>query len=206
MSSPSEVTSLRDTILEAVRTIHILSKYQHGVPREVHSRILQTLKEDHKETVSGPNWNAWSDGSMWMRVLEAGESENQRVTIFNMLDYMGAWEWYDRQVELSQTTVRTKNNKPVGRRGAATHVLTKLQGQQTNTELSGKSIRGVGRLTLREEKNESTLSRRSCDSSVAERARYLQRKRISVQLGRGHRLKKLVKELGWGILFSPKIW
>jgi hypothetical protein len=93
----------------------------------------------------------------------------------------------------------------VGHRGAATHVLTKLQGQQTNTELSGKSIRGVGKLTLREEKDEPTLSRKSCDSSVAERAKYLQKKRISIQLGRGHRLKKLVKELGWGILFSPKI-
>ena len=207
MSSPSsEVTSLRDTILEAVRTIHGLSKYQHGVPREVHSRILQTLKEDHKETVSGPNWNDWSDGSMWMRVLEAGESENQRVTIFNMLDYMGAWEWYDRQVELSQTTVRTKKNKPVGRRGAAIHVLNKLQGQQTNTELPGKSIRGVGRLTLREEGDEPAISSKSCDSSVVERARDLQRKRISIQLSRGHRLKKLVKELGFGILFSPKIW
>jgi hypothetical protein len=92
MSSPSEVTSLRDTILEAVRIIHGLSKYQHKVPREIHSRILQTLKKDHKETVSGPNWNAWSDSSMWMRVLKTGKSENQRVTIFNMLDYMGAWE------------------------------------------------------------------------------------------------------------------
>jgi len=36
--------------------------------------------------------NDWSDGSMWMRVLEAGESENQRVTIFNILDYIGVLE------------------------------------------------------------------------------------------------------------------
>jgi hypothetical protein len=141
-----------------------------------------------------------------MRVLKGGESENQKVTIFNILDYLGAWEWYDRQVELSQTTVRTKNNKPVSRRGAAIHVLNELQGQQTNTELPGKSIRGVGRLTLRKKGDEPAISSKSYDSSVAERARYLQRKRISIQLGRGHRLKKLVKELGWGILFSPKIW
>jgi hypothetical protein len=93
----------------------------------------------------------------------------------------------------------------VSRKSAATHVLAKLQDQQTNTELSGKSIRDVDRLTLREERDEPTLSRKSYDSSVAERARYLQRKRISIQLGRDHRLKKLVKELGWGVLFSPKI-
>jgi hypothetical protein len=123
-----------------------------------------------------------------------------------MLDYIGAWEWYDRQVELSQTTVRTKNNKPVGRRGAAIHVLNELQGQQTNTELPGKSIRGVGRLTLRKEGDKPAISSKSYDFSVIERARDLQRKRISMQLSKGRRLKKLVRELDLGILFSLKIW
>jgi hypothetical protein len=33
---------------------------------------------------------------MWMQVLEAGESGKQKVTIFNILEYMGAWEWYDK--------------------------------------------------------------------------------------------------------------
>jgi hypothetical protein len=32
------------------------------------------------------NLNQWSDGSMWMRVLDMGSSENQKVTILNMLD------------------------------------------------------------------------------------------------------------------------
>jgi hypothetical protein len=54
-SLSSEIISLKDTILETVRTIHGLSKYRYRVPREVYSRILQTLREDHKETVSGPN-------------------------------------------------------------------------------------------------------------------------------------------------------
>jgi hypothetical protein len=98
-----------------------------------------------------------------MRVLEAGESENQKVTIFNMLEYMGAWEWYDRQVKLSQTTVRTKKNKPVDRKGAATHVLNRMQGLQTSTEQPGKWIRGVGRPTSREEGNESAISPKSCE-------------------------------------------
>jgi hypothetical protein len=88
-SSSTEVTSLRDMVLEAVRIIHQFSKYPHGVPREVHSRILQTLQEDHKKAVNVPNLNEWSDGSMWMRVLEAGGSENRKVTIFNMLEI---WE------------------------------------------------------------------------------------------------------------------
>jgi hypothetical protein len=63
-SSSIEVTSLMDLILEVVRVIHGFSKYYHGVPREVHSRILQTLREDHKEILSMPNSNKWSDGSM----------------------------------------------------------------------------------------------------------------------------------------------
>jgi len=36
-----------------------------------------------------PSLNDWSDGSMWMRVLEAGEYQIQKVTIFNMLDIRG---------------------------------------------------------------------------------------------------------------------
>jgi len=90
--SGSEATSLMDMILEAARVIHQFSKYPHGVPREVHSRILQTVREGHRKIISVPNLNKWSDGSMWIRVLEVGGAENQKITIFNMLEYMGAWE------------------------------------------------------------------------------------------------------------------
>jgi hypothetical protein len=95
----------------------------------------------------------------------------------------------------------------VDRKGAASHVLNRMQGLQANTEQPGKWIRGVGRLTLGEEEDESALSPESYESRIAKRARYLQRKRISLHLFRGHRLNtKLAKELGLGILFSPKIW
>jgi hypothetical protein len=47
-SSFTEITLLRDMILEAIRIIHQFSKYPNGVPREVHSKILQTLREDCK--------------------------------------------------------------------------------------------------------------------------------------------------------------
>jgi hypothetical protein len=81
-ASSTETTSLiMDMILEAVRVIHQFSKYPHGVPREVHSRILQTLQKDHQEATGASNLNQWSDGSMWMRVLDMGSSENQKVTI-----------------------------------------------------------------------------------------------------------------------------
>lgn len=63
-STSTEPTSLMDMILEAVRVIHQFSKYPHGVPREVHSRILQTLPKDHQEAIGTSNLNQWSDGSM----------------------------------------------------------------------------------------------------------------------------------------------
>jgi hypothetical protein len=63
-----------------------------------------------------------------------GVSRTRKTTILNLLEYTGAWEWYDRQVKLSQGT---KRNKPVDR-GASIHVLNELQKM--------KSIKGVSRL------------------------------------------------------------
>ena len=50
---------------------------------------------------------------MWMQVLERGSSKNNKVTILNMLEYMGVWEWYNNQIKLVQATICTKKNKLV---------------------------------------------------------------------------------------------
>jgi hypothetical protein len=202
-SSSTEITPLMDLILQAVRVIHQFSKYPHGTPKGVHARILQSLRRD--QVIAASNCNQWSDGSMWMQVLEMGSSENNKVTVLNMLEYMGAWEWYDSQIKLAQSTIRTKKNKPVDHRGAAIHVLNNMQGLQTDAARRGRWISGVGRVTL--EGDESNLLPESGDIGITERDRQLQRKRISIQLSRGQKLStKLVKELGFGILFSTKIW
>jgi hypothetical protein len=120
------------------------------------------------------------------------------MAIFTMLEFMGAWDWYQRQLQLAQRTVRTQGDKPVRRRGAATHVLDKLL---------GKSIRGVGRLVIGKGDNTSDVSPKNCDSSLIMRARLRKRKTLQSQLYRGEKLReKLVKELGYGILFSSEIW
>jgi hypothetical protein len=204
-SSSVEVTPLRDMILEAVRVIHQLSKYPQGVPRQVHSRILKTLRGDRQEVLVPARLKQWSDGSTWMKVLEMGSSGNQKITILNMLEYMGAWEWYNEQIELSQATIRTKKNKPVDRRGAAIHVLDRMQGLDSGPQ--GRWISGVGRVALGKGGNESDLPPDSTNIGITELDRQLQRKRISIQLSRGQKLStKLIKELGLGILFSSKIW
>ena len=206
-SSSTEVASFWNMIVEADRTIHQCSKYQHGVPREVHSRVLQILRERHRETISVPNSTEWSDGSMWLWVLEAGDSANHRGTILTILECIGAWEWYEGQIKLARATVRTKKNKPVNHRGAAIHVLNKLQGFQTGPEQPGKWVGGVGRLDLGKEGDESGMLSESGNVNITERATQLRRKLISMQLSRGRKLcTKLVKGLGLGILFDPNIW
>ena len=100
------------TILQAAQIIYQLSKYPDSAPRHVHARILQLLR-DRPEEVAEPHQHQWSDGSMWMQVLERGSSKNNKVTILNMLEYMGAWEWYNNQIKLAQATICTKKNKPV---------------------------------------------------------------------------------------------
>lgn len=141
-----------------------------------------------------------------MQVLERGSSENNKVTILNMLEYMGAWEWYNSQIKLAQATICTKKNKPVDRRGAAIHVLNQMQKMQIDATGQGSWISGVGRVTLEDDKSDVLLIE-SGKVSITEQAKQVRRKRISVQLSRGQKLStQLVKELGFGILFSPRIW
>ena len=95
-------------------------------------------------------------------------------------------------------TIHTKKNKPVSRKGAASHVLNKIQ-------QSEKCIKGLGRLTMDDDGTTGTSS--DGQDSMTKRNRKQQRQRIVTQLSRGQKLKtKLVKELGLGILFSLKIW
>ena len=195
--SPSvEIAPLKDMIIEAVGVIHQLCKCQHELPREVYSRILLTLQNNH-EAIRVESSN-WSDGAMWIRVLEAGESRTRRATIFNMLEYMGAWEWYDFQVKLAEGVVNTQGNKPAVRRGAA------IRGAAIRVmdEIQGKSVGEVGRVIEKGQKKPDIPS-----ESAAKKARIAQRKHFHTQLARGRKLKeKLVKGLGLGILLNPKIW
>lgn len=206
-SSSPETLSLIDLVMEAVRVIHQFSKYPHAVPAGVHSRILQTHRNNSHETIDRLKpGDAWSDGSMWMRILEMGSTQNQKVTILNMIEYIGAWEWYDRQVNLAKATIRTKKGKLVDHKGAATHVLNAMGGVQWSAAPRGGSISGVGTVAIWQEEDSTDLNPEN-DGGISAKDRQLQRKRISLQLSRGQKLStKLIKDLGLGILFSPKIW
>ncbi len=138
--APEDAHTLIDHILEAARIIHHLSKYLDGMPRQVYVTILQALRDSRKDVLASSDW---STSSMWVDILEAGSVENQKVMILNMLEYIGAWEWYDSQVRLVQASgkVLTKKGKPVDHKGTATHLLDKIQ-------RSRKYIKSLGMLTL----------------------------------------------------------
>jgi len=119
----------------------------------------------------------------------------------NMLEYMGAWEWYDSQVRLVQASskVLTKKGKPVDHKGAATYLLDKIQ-------RSRKYIKSLGMLTLKD--GDATInSPFDAQGTLTKRNKKLQRKRLITQLSRRQTLSnKLVKKLGLGILFDKNIW
>ncbi|RHZ45973.1 uncharacterized protein CDV56_104172 [Aspergillus thermomutatus] len=207
--APTPDPSLADaapiTPLKAAEIIYKFSRYQDGPSREVHARILQSLKGDNPEAAAA-RWDQWSDGSMWIHVLETGSSNTKRATIFNMLEYMGASEWYDGQIELAEGTILTTKGQPVGRRGAATYVLNRMQGLRMGSARQGRWISGIGRVTLEEDGPEVPLEE-SGDVSLTEKARKSERSRFGFQVSRGRILStKLVRELGLGVLFCPKIW
>uniref|UniRef100_A0A093X852 Ubiquitin-like-specific protease 1 n=1 Tax=Talaromyces marneffei PM1 TaxID=1077442 RepID=A0A093X852_TALMA len=120
-----EGVSFLDTVHQMVNVIYLLNKHPNDMPRTVHQRILQGLHTNQGSIVDSTA-NQWSDGRMWMTVLERGSATNRRGSVLNMLEYMGASKWYDGQIELAKRTVRTKENKPVGGKGAATHVLNRI--------------------------------------------------------------------------------
>ncbi|KAL2802112.1 hypothetical protein BJX63DRAFT_438187 [Aspergillus granulosus] len=200
-----EASPIQELIVEAARTLYQLSQHQDGVPKAVHRRILQSLQASQPEALAASTSNTWSDGSIWVQILEMGSSRQRHVTILNMLEYIGAWEWYDGQVRLAQKTISSKKGQLVDRRGAAIHVLDEMQTTRRSVEGQGRWISGVGMVALNQ--NELIHKLPSSPVSVTESGRRQKRKLISMQLGRGQKLStKLVKNLGFGILFSKKIW
>lgn len=193
--SVAETAAIRELIIEAARTLHRLSKHRDGVPSDVHRRVLRLFQDDHSEALAASTSDQWSEGSTWVQVLEMGSSRQNQVTIFNMLEYMGAWEWYDGQVKIAQASVFTKKGKPVERRGAATQVLDSIQ---------KRWIGSVGMVTLQDESSSVPIGK---SASLTQTERNSRRNHIRTQLSRGQKLcTQLVKELGLGILFSRKIW
>ncbi|KAL4745852.1 hypothetical protein BDW72DRAFT_45741 [Aspergillus terricola var. indicus] len=140
---------------------------------EVHRCILRSIKGDKDAT-----HKVWP----WKHLLEERWSENLKLRIFGMLEYMGASDWYEREIQRVMGEERTKENQPVGRRGAAIIVLNRLLSIQSDQDRCHE------------------------ESGVAVEVTENKRKRFTLHFSRGRKLHSLIQKFGRGILFSPKIW
>ncbi|KUL81575.1 hypothetical protein ZTR_09850 [Talaromyces verruculosus] len=137
VSEQDPAESFLDTVHQIVDIVHLLNKHQTDLPRTVHRRILQSL-HTAQEPIMNSTAHQWSDGRIWMEVLERGSATNRRCSVLNMLEYMGASKWYESQIEHAKRTVYTTENKPVGEKGAATYVLDRIT--REHSLLSRKTI------------------------------------------------------------------
>ena len=185
--APAPQATLRNDVINAIDAIKLCSRSYATAFTGIHARVLRNLTQ--KDPLVTPSIDGSNlDGPKWIDILEAGTGEHRKRTVFVMLEYMGASEWYNSEIERVQPTLCTKKKQPVDRKGAAMHVLnTMLAIQHSEVDEGRKSD--------------------PAEVSLQASQRMAQRKRISTQLARGDKLcNTIVKELGLGILFSSKIW
>jgi hypothetical protein len=209
LSPPGEAPTLTDMVAKAVHIIYEMSRRQEA-PTEVHSRILSTLRPSLGGTPAtfavaerpGSMWIAsssttWS-ASMWISMLEAGHARSKEVTILNMIEWMGASEWYDAELEQAEKAPPpTKRGTP--RKRLATVVLDKYLNaarDTTATENPGKLASKDG-----EDRPSSPNS-----TGIQKRIFDTRRKKLNKIFHRGRILRKLIQITRLGILFDPDIW
>ncbi len=208
-SPPGEAPTVTDMVAKAVHVIYEMNGRQE-VPTEVHSRILSTLRPSLGGTPAtaavaerpGSIWIAsssttWS-ASMWINVLEAGYARSKEATILNMIEWIGASEWYDAELEQAEKAPPpTKRGTP--RKRLATVILDKYLKEVRDTtvmESPGK-LASEGNKDHPSSTNSAGIQRRILDTK---------RKRLLRTLHRGRTLRKLIQMTRLGILFDPDIW
>ena len=208
--SPSgEAPALTDMVAKAVHIIYEMSRRQE-VPMEVHSRILSTLRPSLSGAPTttavaerpGSMWIAsspttWS-ASMWINMLEAGHARSKEATILNMIEWMGASEWYDAELEQAEKAPPpTKRGTP--RKRLATVVLDKYLKEARDTT----AAESLGKLASKD--NEDRPSSPN-SAGIQKRIFDTRRKRLNNIFHRGRTLRKLIQMTRLGILFDPDIW
>ncbi|KAL2847248.1 hypothetical protein BJY01DRAFT_212767 [Aspergillus pseudoustus] len=158
------------TAAMAIDIIHQFSQELYEPPKHIYAEIVRSVQEDLQIQ--------WSDDRSWRDIIETSFFKAHRYVIFNLLDYIGAWEWFDKQVSIAQKSTLTKKRQPIKNSTAAGKVLDSIW-QRCNPHLN----------------------------HVSSKLQKAQRQRIWLQLHRGRELRsRLAKRLGLGILFSPRIW
>ena len=208
-SPPREAPTLTDMVAKAVHIIYEMSRRQE-VPTEAHSRILSMFRPGLGGTPAttamaerpGSMWitsspTTWS-ASMWINMLEAGHARSKEATILNMIEWIGASEWYDAELEQAEKAPPpTKRGTP--RKRLATVVLDKYLKEARDTT----AMESPGKFASEDNKDRPS----SPDSAgIQKRIFDTRRKRLLNILHRGRTLRKLIQMTRLGILFDPDIW
>jgi hypothetical protein len=184
-----ERSSFYNMLAETITVIEMMSKKTEEASPGAHSAILRALLTDtiwaktDKVESSESAWSAtdmrsWS-ASMWMGLLDAGQSRSKTTTILNLLEEMGAAVWYEAQLrQIAESGLLTKRGKPRVR-VASTLLDSLLRGDESNP---------------------------AQEQSIQERATDIRRQMISKAVSRGNKLRTIVSKTSLGILFRPKIW
>lgn len=206
---PREAPTLTDMVAKAVHIICEMSRRQE-VPTKMHSIILSTLRPNlgGAPTLAavaerpGSIWvtsspTAWS-ASMWIRMLEGGYARSKETTILNMIEWMGASEWFDAEIKLA------KKAPPRTKRGAlrkrlATIVLDRCLKEAPDTTV----MESPGKLASKD--NEDCPSSPN-STGIQRNISNTRRKKLNNIFHRGRTLRKLVQITHLGILFDPDIW
>jgi len=206
-SPPEEAPRLADMVANAVHIIYEMSR-RREVPTEVHLRILNTIQPGLGGTPAtdavGRSNSVWItsspitwSASMWINMLEAGHARSKETTILNMIEWMGASEWYDVELQQAEKALpRTKRGTL--RKRVATVVLDKY-------------LKGACSTAATESMDNPTSAdnedRLSLDAArIQTRILSARRKRLSTIFHRGRTLRNLVQMTSLGILFDPDIW
>ena len=205
---PGELPKLTDMVAQVVHVIYEMSSRQE-VPTEVHSGILSTLESglsgtpttatvaDRPDSIWITSSSATWSVSMWISMLEAGHARSKKVTILNMIEWMGASEWYDAELQKAEKVPPlTKRGAP--RKRLATVVLDKcLMAARDATAM--ESLKNVA-------SNDNEACSSSLDSAVVQKKILDTRRSLLNIFHRGRTLRRLVQMTHLGILFDPDIW
>jgi len=207
LSPSSPEKTLTDMIAKVVHLLYVMSR-RCEIPKEIHSRILTTIQPSlggtsaTATTVRRPDSayitsssTTWST-SMWINMLEAGYARFKETTILNMIEWMGASEWYDAELQQAEK-VPPRTKRGTLRKRLATIVLDKY----LEAACSTAATEGTDNPTVIDTKDRSLDAAR-----IQTRVLNARRKKLNQIFHRGRALRNLIQMTHLGILFDPDIW
>ncbi|KAH8909444.1 hypothetical protein BR93DRAFT_965550 [Coniochaeta sp. PMI_546] len=201
-----EAFNFADFLGEMIDVIFAMSGSQDDVPEGAHATILQSLQASVGTMPKGTevarpcaiwttaNPTTWS-GDMWASLLEVGEARSQKLTILNMISYMGAAAWFDAQLSLYEPPL-TKKGKP--RKRVASPFLDSLLKEKTFQDEEPAKRRKLDFESIERSADQT--------ASISKSVTSQRRRQIIDRVNKGRKLRTMVSKAGFGILLRRKIW